>query len=227
MTEAILWYLVFVFSATLHEAAHAWAALKAGDNTAYLGGQVSLDPLPHIMREPFGMVLVPILSLMLIGWPFGYASAPYDPDWEWRYPKKAGWMAAAGPGSNLLIVILTSMIMIVGLKTGTFYLPEDSMKLEHLISSNGSPMLEKTCMLLSMLFTLNLVLFTFNLLPLPPLDGATILALFLTPSQFRSFSSKMRHPMIGIFGILIAWNIFPIIFSPVFSFALSVVYLWG
>jgi Zn-dependent protease len=226
MTEAILWYLVFVFSATLHEAAHAWAAFKGGDQTAYLGGQVSLDPLPHIKREPFGMVLVPIIALALVGWPFGYASAPYDPDWEWRYPKKAGWMAAAGPASNLLVTIIAGLVMILCLKSGLFTPPQDSLQLEHLILADGSPMLQKTGMLLSMLFTLNLVLFTFNLLPLPPLDGATILALFLKPAQFRSFATMMKHPMIGIFGILIAWNIFPLIFSPVFSFALSLVYLW-
>lgn len=227
MTEAILWYLVFVFSATLHEAAHAWAALKGGDQTAYLGGQVSLDPMPHIKREPFGMIIVPVIALALVGWPFGYASAPYDPDWEWRFPKKAGWMAAAGPGSNLLVTAIAGIVMIIGLNSGLFKLPENSLQLEHLVHADGSPMLEKTCMLLSMLFTLNMVLFTFNLLPLPPLDGATMLALILKPSQFRSFTTMMRHPMIGIFGILIAWNVFPIIFTPIFNFALNLVYIWG
>ena len=53
-------YVVLLLSLTVHEAAHAWAALRGGDPTAYLGGQVSLDPRPHIRREPFGMVFAPL-----------------------------------------------------------------------------------------------------------------------------------------------------------------------
>jgi len=50
-----------------------------GDHTAALGGQVSLDPVPHIRREPFGMVVFPILTYVMGGWMMGWASAPYDP----------------------------------------------------------------------------------------------------------------------------------------------------
>ncbi len=96
----LVYYAVFLVATTLHEAAHAWAALRGGDRTAYLGGQVSLDPLPHIRREPFGMVVLPLLSVVLMGWPFGFASAPYSVEWarrvqpaavpparrEWRHP---------------------------------------------------------------------------------------------------------------------------------------------
>jgi hypothetical protein len=57
LPTALAYFAVFLFSTTLHEAAHAWAALRGGDPTAYHGGQVSLDPMPHIRREPFGMVL--------------------------------------------------------------------------------------------------------------------------------------------------------------------------
>ena len=53
----VAWYVVLLFSLTVHEAAHAWAALRGGDRTAYLGGQASLDPLPHMRREPFGTVV--------------------------------------------------------------------------------------------------------------------------------------------------------------------------
>ena len=64
LVEGLVFYVVFVFSTVLHEAAHAWAALKGGDPTAYEGGQVTLDPVPHIRREPIGMVLVPIFLAM-------------------------------------------------------------------------------------------------------------------------------------------------------------------
>ena len=80
---AVIWYVALLFSLTLHEASHAWAAMKGGDRTAYHGGQVSLDPMPHIRREPFGTVVVPLLSFALSGWMIGWASTPYDPRWAY------------------------------------------------------------------------------------------------------------------------------------------------
>ena len=59
----VLWYVVFLLSTTCHETAHAWAAKLGGDLTAFHGGQVSLDPIPHIRREPFGMVIFPLADL--------------------------------------------------------------------------------------------------------------------------------------------------------------------
>src|SRR5215468_6229382 len=74
----LIWYVVFLFSTTCHEAAHALAAKLGGDLTAFHGGQVSLDPIPHVRRELFGMVVFPILSYVTGGWMMGWASAPYD-----------------------------------------------------------------------------------------------------------------------------------------------------
>src|SRR6478735_1861247 len=64
VVDAITYFVVFLFSTTLHEAAHAWAALRGGNLTAYKGGQVTLDPRPHIKREPFGMVVLPLVSAL-------------------------------------------------------------------------------------------------------------------------------------------------------------------
>src|SRR5918997_3227863 len=111
LAMALLYFVVFLFSTTLHEAAHAWTALRLGDPTAYRGGQVSLDPVPHIRREPFGMVVLPLLSVMLSGWPFGFASAPYDPAWAQRHPKRAAMMALAGPAANLLLVMGAGILL--------------------------------------------------------------------------------------------------------------------
>src|SRR6476659_583779 len=105
----LTWCVAFIFSTTLHEAGHALAALKLGDPTAYEGGQVSLNPWPHIRREPLGMVIVPIASFALNGWMMGWASAPFDPEWAHRYPKRAALMAAAGPAANLLLVLLSGL----------------------------------------------------------------------------------------------------------------------
>jgi hypothetical protein len=84
----VTWYVVFLLSTTCHEAAHALAAKLGGDLTAFHGGQVSLDPVPHIRREPFGMVVFPILSLLVGGWMMGWASVPYDPFWAQRHPRR-------------------------------------------------------------------------------------------------------------------------------------------
>jgi len=122
--EAIAFYAVFVFAVTVHEAAHALAAMMGGDLTAYNGGQVSIDPIPHMKREPFGMVIMPLLGVFSYGWPIGWASTPYDPRWEQRYPRRAAWMAAAGPGANLLLALLALILLRLGLATGIFAAPE-------------------------------------------------------------------------------------------------------
>ncbi len=85
--EGMLWYVVFLFSTTCHEAARALMALKLGDRTAY-GGQ-TLDPRPHIQRETGGNGDFPDF-VVFDGWVMiGWASAPYDPYWALRYPKRS------------------------------------------------------------------------------------------------------------------------------------------
>ena len=96
LIAGVVWYVVFLLSTTCHEASHAWAAKLGGDLTAFHGGQVSLDPIPHIRREPFGMVIFPLLTYATGGWMMGWASAPYDPSWSERYPRRAAWMSLAG-----------------------------------------------------------------------------------------------------------------------------------
>src|SRR5438128_7365024 len=103
---------------------HALAALRGGDRTAYLGGQVSLSPLPHIRREPIGMLVVPLLTAFTNGWAVGWASCPYDAYWAARYPRRAALMAAAGPAGNLLIALVAFALLKGGLTLGWFIAPE-------------------------------------------------------------------------------------------------------
>src|SRR5258708_29653908 len=100
-----IWYVAFLFSTTCHEAAHALAAKIGGDETAFPGGQGSLNPGPHIQREPWGMVVFPILSLILTGNLFGWGSAPYDPLWGRRPPPPAPWRAPPGPAPNYTLML--------------------------------------------------------------------------------------------------------------------------
>src|SRR2546429_6286914 len=93
-----IWYVAFLFSTTCHEAAHALAAKIGGDDTAFAGGQGSLHPVPHIQREPWGMVVIPILSLIINGCLIGWATAPHDPGWGRRDPPPGPGDALARPG---------------------------------------------------------------------------------------------------------------------------------
>jgi Zn-dependent protease len=193
LIEGLTWFVVFIFSTTLHEAGHALVAWKLGDPTAYEGGQVSLNPWPHIRREPVGMVLVPIISFALNGWMMGWASAPYDPAWAHRYPKRAALMAAAGPAANLLLTVIAGVLIksgIAALSHGVF-------------------------MAIGILFLLNLLLFVFNLLPVPPLDGSAILPMFMSDNAARRYREFLHQPMFSLLGLLLAWKVFPYLFRPI------------
>jgi len=223
-----IWYAVFVFSTTLHEAAHAFAALKLGDSTAYEGGQVSLNPVPHIQRERFGMVVVPLLSFFFFykgAWMIGWASAPYDPLWAGRHPRRAALMALAGPASNLLLVVATGLAIRVGILVGAFAPPEQAYFSSVASAAAGADgMASGLATFLSIAFSLNLILFLFNLLPLPPLDGSGALPLFLPDSWSRSYLEMVHQPMFALLGLVVAWQFFGSVFGPVFTLALNLLY---
>ncbi|MGD2017761.1 MAG: hypothetical protein PVJ89_06590 [Planctomycetota bacterium] len=216
-------YVVFVLSTVLHEAAHAWAALKLGDDTAFLGGQVSLDPVPHLRREPVGMVLMPLATLALIGWPLGFASAPYDPVWAARHPRRAGWMAAAGPAANLALLLLATAGLRWGLAGGLFQLPE-SLGVYSIVETAGTPVGRSFAIFLSLLFTQNLLLLLFNLLPVAPLDGSAALALVLPRRTFGAYSRLMTQPGMPLIGLVLAWTVFDDLFIPAFRWMVGVVH---
>jgi Zn-dependent protease len=219
----LIWYMVFLFSVTLHEAAHAWAAQRGGDPTAYLGGQVSLDPRPHIRREPFGMVLLPLFTAITSGWPIGYASTPYDPIWALNHPRRAAWMSLAGPGANLLLVLLASAAIWIGIGLGAFEIPESVGGL-NVVGATSGGFVAAAAMLISAFFTLNLLLGLFNLMPLPPLDGAGALPLVLPERMVLRYQRMLRQPMFAVIGILIAWNTFGPVFHRAFRAALGLLY---
>ena len=203
-TINIGFYIVFLLSVTAHEAAHAWAGWKLGDDTAYLGGQVTLDPMPHIRREPIGMVVVPIVALISIGFPIGYASAPYNPLWAQRYPKRAAWMALAGPGANLILAALALGLARIGLETEVFAKAE-TVKYTNLVDSTGTFVSNSGSLFLSLLAFMNILLLVFNLIPFPPLDGSAALPLFLPRAAMESVRNFYAQPWAPMVGIVIAW----------------------
>jgi len=221
----LVWYLVFLLSLTCHEAAHALAAKLGGDLTAFHGGQVSLDPFPHIRREPFGMVIFPIISYAMGGWMMGWASAPYDPLWALRHPRRASWMALAGPAANFSLTIVAAILIHAGILIGVFEAPE-SADFTHMVSAVATAgAMPGVATFLSVLFSLNLLLGVFNLIPLPPLDGFSAVGLLVgddNAARFHDFGQRMRA--YSIIGMLIAWKIFGPLFGPIFSLSLKALY---
>ena len=212
-----------VIGLTFHEAAHAYAARRGGDPTAYLGGQVSLDPRPHIRREPFGTVFVPLFSFAFSGWMIGWASTPFDPRWADAHPRRAAWMALAGPAANLLLVVGAGALIRVGLFAGAFYAPE-TIRFGELVASEWGGAWSSVGLLLSILFTLNLLLCVFNLLPVPPLDGAGAIGLLMGDDAARRLRRVLYRPGIALFGILVAWYLVGAIFSPIHRLAIQLLY---
>src|SRR6266481_3079372 len=202
-----IWYVVFLFSTTCHEASHALAAKIGGDSTAALGGQLSLNPIPHIQRSLYGMVLFPILSFVLSkgGGMIGWASAPYDPLWERRHPRRSAWMALAGPAANFSLMLLA----VAALRGGM------ALHLFHSDPVTGAPSL--LGITLRVVFFLNLLLGTFNLLPVPPLDGSTGIMLVMSETQAQKYLDWLRGNSYAIVGLLVAVFAFRYIYGPIES----------
>lgn len=194
-------FVVFLFSTTCHEAAHALVAKLGGDETASQGGQVTLNPVPHIQREPWGMVVIPILMLIFTGSIIGWASAPYDPNWERRHPHRAAWMALAGPATNYTLMLIAAVGLRMGWHQGWLHpksFPET---------------------LLAALFSLNLLLGTFNLLPVTPLDGSTVIMLFMPAYRAQRYLDWLRGNQYGLLGLVLALFAFRYLYAPIEAFA--------
>jgi Zn-dependent protease len=223
LVDALVAYIVLLLSLTVHEAAHAWAALRGGDQTAYLGGQVSLDPRPHIRREPFGMVFAPLLFWFMGGWMIGWASTPLDPRWAYVHPKRAAAMAAAGPLANLALVVIGGALLRLGVELGWFLpVPTSTFELARAVDGGVA---DGVIQVLSWIFSLNLVLFVFNLIPVPPLDGASVIGLFVSEQNARRLQAWMAQPMLAFGGLLLAWLLMRRIVGPVLGAAVDVLYL--
>jgi Zn-dependent protease len=219
-----LWYVVFLLSTTCHEAAHALAAKLGGDLTAFHGGQVTLDPLPHIRREPFGMVLFPILSFISGGWMMGWASAPYDPYWSQRHPHRAAWMSLAGPAANFSLAILAALAIHIGILAGALQLP-DSINFSRMVDAVNPGAADAIARFLSLMFSLNVLLGTFNLLPIPPLDGFSAVGLFMSEDRARAFEQMGNSIRTYSFiGLLIGWQIFGKLYDPILGLSIKALY---
>ena len=180
--------LIVLFSVVIHEVSHGVAAYSMGDDTAKRLGRLTLNPLKHL--DPFGSVILPIVTLLLGGFIFGYAKpVPYNPlklsDRKYGPAK----VAIAGPLSNFVVAF--------GFGTLLRFMP----------ASLDATLLPDVFVFIVLI---NLMLGIFNLMPVPPLDGHWLVLTFL-PDKFYKF--KMFFQQFGIFlFILLLFVIFPIVF---------------
>jgi len=212
IVNAFIWYVSFLFSTTCHEAAHALAAKWQGDETAARGGQVTLNPLPHIQREPWGMVLVPIASVLISQGNslFGWASAPFDPEWEWKFPKKSALMAMAGPAANFTLMFLA----VIGVQVGRHF--------DVFRNESWGPFASQAVWIM---FSLNLLLGLFNLVPAPPLDGSAAIMIFMSDATARRYLDWLRGGSFGLFGLVIAIMVFRYAYAPIQELAVRTLLL--
>ena len=205
-----IYYVAFLFSTTCHEASHALAAKLGGDLTAAEGGQVSLNPVPHIRRSPYGMVVFPLVSFFLLGGRMiGFASAPYDPDWARRHPHRAALMALAGPTANFSLMLISALVLHIGMANHVIHLGRSFADSDF------------AAVALYVLFSLNLLLGVFNLLPVPPLDGSSVIMLVMSEDRARGYLDWIRTGTFAIPGLLAGLIIFRFIFPPVETYVQS------
>ena len=180
----ILSIIPLLLGITLHEAAHGWAAKRFGDNTAFMLGRITLNPLKHI--DPIGTILMPIMLYFATSgaFLFGYAKPVPVNFGHLRNPKRdMVWVALAGPASNFIQAIVWAVVMITLVGTGV----EERFFLE--MARAG--------------VLVNLVMWAFNLFPVPPLDGGRILVGLLPWRQAQMVSRLEPYGFFIVMGLVI------------------------
>jgi Zn-dependent protease len=186
----LVWILPVVLAITVHEVAHGWVAKKYGDNTAFMLGRLTLNPIKHI--DLVGTIIIPGLLLIAgTGFIFGWAKpVPVDPR-NFKNPRAdMAMVALAGPVSNLLMAIGWALIARVGMTIGA---STEAISLPLIYSGIAG-------------IAINLVLALINLLPIPPLDGSRILTGIL-PSQLAwKYNQLERYGFIIL--LILLWSNF-------------------
>jgi len=216
-----MWFVVFLFSLSFHESAHAWTSEKFGDSTGRYQGRITLNPIAHI--DPIGTILLPLIGFMSGGLAmFGWAKPVQTNPLLWRDKTKANIMvSAAGPISNFLlataafITIKALLISNVVSRPTAFHRggPFDVV----VPVAENSGVMEPLVTLLSIMLILNVTLGVFNLIPIPPLDGSHVLEEVL-PYQMAQAYEQIR-PYGFVLLLALMWTpVLGWIIGPVYSF---------
>ena len=189
LLAASVWVIPVLLAITLHEAAHGWAALKLGDDTAKRLGRVTLNPIKHV--HPVGTILLPG-ALIAIGAPFVFGFAKPVPvnQARLRNPRRDMVLVAlAGPGMNVLLACLSALLL-------------------HVATALPPALAEWWRATFTLGIVINLVLAVFNMLPVPPLDGGRVVHGLIPPRHAERFARLERF---GIIAVLVGFFLVPLV----------------
>jgi Zn-dependent protease len=208
--QAIVSILPIIFAITFHEVAHGWTALKLGDRTAQALGRLTLNPIKHI--DPVGTILMPLMLYVLTNgqFVFGYAKpVPIDPR-NFKDPRRGmAISAAAGPGMNIILAILSGILL------------KFTFSMSGVISpSIGEPLM----LMMRSSMQINIILASLNLIPIPPLDGSRIVAAFLPRDLANKYDGLERYGMIIVL-ILIMTGMARLFIQPIANLIYSIIRL--
>lgn len=208
VSHLVIFMVVLLLAISAHEAGHAWMSHKFGDDTAYMLGRVTLNPIAH--TDPVGTLLIPIVGFLfgavggalgtipLIGWG---KPTPVNPR-NWKNYKLANVMVSvAGVLANLILLIIGFILAKVMISQG--FSPRE------FFGNSSNPLV----IFVGDLMLLNLSLFVFNLLPFPPLDGSQILSTFL-PESFKPIFNLLEQYGFLILMFFIYIGLFNFIITP-------------
>lgn len=180
LTSLIIAIVSLVVSITLHEAVHAYAGYALGDDTAKHEGRITLNPIKHI--DPFMTILLPLITLVVFGLPILAAKpVPFNPERVRFEEFGAAMIAFAGPLTNLILAALGAAIFSI------------------FQGSLGADMLQ----IIILFIGINVAIFVFNMLPIPPLDGSRVLYAFAPESLQRVMASMERFGIFIIFAVVL------------------------
>ena len=212
VSHLVMFLVVLLMAVSIHEAGHAWMSWKFGDDTAFMLGRVTLNPVAH--TDPIGTLLIPILaftfgvvggalgSIPLIGWG---KPTPVNPR-NWTNYKLANVMVSiAGIGANLILAMIGFIIYKTLLETGTIN-----------AGNVSSGIVQPLTIFLNYLIMLNVSLAVFNLLPFPPLDGSKVLSTFL-PDSFQPIFEMLEQFGFMILLLLVYMGVIGFIIRPFYT----------
>lgn len=208
VSHLLIYMVVLLLAVSVHEAGHAWVSYKWGDDTAYMLGRVTLNPVAH--TDPIGTLLIPIISFIfgalggalgsipLIGWG---KPTPVNPRKWTNYKWGNVSVSVAGVIGNLILLIIGIVAAKIMISQG--------FDIRDFFGQSSNPL----AIFVGYLMILNLSLFVFNLLPFPPLDGSKVLSTFL-PSSFEPILELMERYGFLILMALIYIGVLRLIITP-------------
>jgi Zn-dependent protease len=192
----LLVFIGFVFSIVVHECAHAIVASWCGDDTARLLGRITLNPMPHI--DPFMSIVLPLSLLFFSGWKYAFGGAKPVPVnyYRLRRPRRdMMWVALAGPVSNVILAVCFALAANL-----LYFVVLWDVKLANALGEA-----------LTKIVATNMLLASFNLVPIPPLDGSRILAYFLPADMAASYMQIERFGLVIVMLLVFSGVLGPVL----------------